>query len=211
MNAPVLPYSDELKRKAIHLLALSMPVGLLVVGRPTALLVFVPLALFALLADVARQRITSVRTAFLKVFGPLMRPEELPPLGRPLILNGATWMCLSTALCAFLYPEPVAAAALVMLMLGDAAAAILGRRLGKHHFRGSTKSWEGTAAFFVVAAIATLPFGVSTLMSVMGQPPLSLLQIGLGALVAAVVEALPFPLNDNIRVPVLAGFVMILV
>lgn len=187
-----------------------MPVALLIVGREMGLLVLLPLALFAVLADVARQRVEWVNRPLLKVFRPIMRPEELPPLGSQLVLNGATWMCLSTAVCAILYPESVAAAALVMLMLGDGAAAIIGRRFGRRHFPGSDKSWEGSIAFFLVAVLATLPFTMPGFMEAMGQPPLSLFQIGLGALVAAAAEALPFPLNDNLRVPVLAGLVMTL-
>ncbi len=40
--------------------------------------------------------------------------------------------------------------------LGDAAAALIGKRFGKHHFKGaaiSRKSWEGTLAMFAVSFV----------------------------------------------------------
>jgi len=208
LNAPTLSYSGELKRKAIHLLALAMPIGLLILGRPTALPMLVALALFAVIADLARQRFDGVHRLVTRTFGSLMRPDELPPLGGPLVLNGATWMCISATLCAFLYAEPIAAAALIMVMLGDGAAAIIGRRFGNHHFPGSDKSWEGSIALFLTAVLASLPLALPGVLNWMGHVPLSVLQIGVGALVASAVEALPIPINDNVRVPVLAGLAM---
>ena len=208
LNTPVLPYSAELKRKAIHLSALAIPIGLLIVERPTALLVLVPLALFALACNVASQRIELVHRFMMRIFRPIMRPSELPPFGGPVVLNGATWMCISAALCALLYNAPVAAAVLIMLMVGDGAAAIIGRRFGTHRFPGSDKSWEGSIAFFLTAVLVALPLTLPILMNSLGHAPLSNLQIGVGALLSAVLEALPIPLNDNVRVPVLAGLAM---
>ena len=202
LNTSALPYCAELKRKAIHLSALVIPIGLLIVERPAALMILVPLALFALGCDVASQRIEPVHRFVMRIFGSIMRPTELPPLGGPLVLNGATWMCIAAALCAVFFAAPIAAAVLVMLMVGDGAAAIIGRRFG------TDKSWEGSIAFFLTAVLVALPLTLPVLMDSLGHAPLSNLQIGVGALVSAVLEALPIPLNDNVRVPILAGLAM---
>lgn len=221
--APVLPYDAEVKRKALHLGALVLPVGLLVLGRTAALFLLVPLAAVAVFCDVARQRWPWMHGFIGWVFGPIMRPEEQPAFGGPVVLNGATWMCVSAALCAALFSEPVAAAALAMLMVGDGAAAVVGRRYGRHRYRfgpasakspdsrrkpsGSRrKSLEGSAAFFVTAVLAALPL-TSTLLPV----PLTLRQLAFGAFAAALAEALPLPANDNVRVPLVAGLVMMAV
>jgi len=208
LNTPVLPYSAELKRKAIHLSALVIPIGLLIVERTVALRVLVPLALFALVCDVASQRVEPVHRFVMRIFRPIMRPSELSPLGGPLVLNGATWMCIAAALCAVFFAAPIAAAVLVMLMVGDGAAAIIGRRFGRHRFPGFDKSWEGSIAFFLTAMLVALPLTLPALMNSLGHVPLSSLQIGVGALVSAVLEALPIPINDNVRVPILAGLAM---
>jgi dolichol kinase len=44
----------------------------------------------------------------------------------------------------------------------------------------------------------------------MGEPVLGVGVLAAGALTAALVEALPVPINDNVRVPVVAGGAMLL-
>ncbi len=203
---PVLSYRTELQRKAIHLGALVLPLAMLLLPVATARVALAALAALAVTLDVARQRVPRVRELLIdNVFGWMMRPEELPPPGAPLVLNGAAWMCLSAALCAWLLPLAVGAAALAMLMLGDAAAALVGRRWGRHKWPGTPKSVEGSLAY-VVAAFATG-------LAVVAWPGAGLTagSVGLGAVVGAAIEALPIPVNDNLRVPILSGLVMWLV
>ena len=207
-HAPVISYQAELKRKALHLGALALPIGLLVLGWATALWVLVPLAVIAVALDVARTRSQAVHRAIVWVFAPIMRPEEQPAFGGPVVINGATWMCVSAALCALVFPEPVAAAALAMLMVGDGAAAVVGRRFGRHRYPFSSKSIEGSAAFVATGFVTALPL---VLLPLPGYTPLTLPQLVVGALAAAAIEALPLPINDNVRVPLLAGLVMLAV
>lgn len=202
-RAPVLPYAAELQRKAIHLVALVLPASILTLPRPAAVAGLAALAALSVGLDVARQRVPAVRRLVVdRAFGGLMRPEELPPEGGPLVLNGAAWMCVSAALCAWLFAPGVAAAALAMLMVGDGAAAVVGRRVGRTKWPGSPKSVEGSlayaaTAFLVGLAVVAWPgsgVGVGT--------------VALGAVVGAAVEAVPIPLNDNVRVPLLSGLAM---
>ena len=203
-HVPVIPYAAELGRKALHLGALVIPATMLVVGREWSVAILVPLALFGTAWDLARLRWRPLYDFTDRLFGPIMRPEERPAFGAPFRLNGATWMCLSAALCALLFPIPVAAAALVMLMVGDGAAAVVGRKFGRTHYPGSPKSVEGSAAFFATALLAAWPL---TWWPAPGLAPLVLV---VGAAVAAAIEAVPFPINDNIRVPLVAGAAMAL-
>lgn len=200
---PLLPYRAELGRKALHLLALLLPLGLVVLGRETALPLLAALALVAVAGDVVRQRVRAVHRLIAAIFAPIMRPEERPPFGGPIVLNGATWMCLSALLCALLLPETMAAASLAMLMMGDAAAAAVGRLWGRTRYPGSAKSLEGSLAFVGAGWLAALPFGLA------GQPPIAPHVLAVGAVAAAAVEALPLPVNDNVRVPLLAGALML--
>ncbi len=202
---PLISYSAELKRKALHLGALALPAGILVLGRTAALWLLAPLAVFALACDALRVRVGAVHRFINWVFAPIMRPEEQPPFGGPVVVNGATWMCVSAALCTALFAEPVAASALAMLMVGDGAAAVVGRRYGRRRYPFSSKSVEGSAAFFTTGLAAALPFGL------LPADGLALPTLVLGAAAAAVAEAAPVPLNDNVRVPLVAGAVMALV
>ncbi|MEM1042707.1 MAG: diacylglycerol/polyprenol kinase family protein [Bacteroidota bacterium] len=203
-SPPLISYAAELKRKAIHLGALVLPAGILVLGRTVALWLLGPLATLAHVADVLRVRVHAVHRLITWLFEPIMRPEEQPPFGGPVVVNGATWMCVSAALCAFFFPEPVAASALAMLMVGDGAAAVVGRRYGRTRYPFSPKSVEGSVAFFVTGFLAAIPFGV------LPEDGVALPALAVGAATAAVVEALPVPLNDNVRVPLVAGAVMLL-
>ena len=202
-HVPAIPYRVELRRKALHLGALALPAAILLVPRWPALVGLTVVAVLAVGLDVARQRVPAVRRLVVdRVFGWMMRPEELPPEGAPIVLNGAVWMFISAALSAALFAPGVAAAALAMLMVGDGAAAVVGRRFGRTKWPGSPKSAEGSAAYAVAA------FAVGLAVVAWPGSGLTAGVCALGAVVGAIVEAAPIPLNDNVRVPLLSGLAM---
>ena len=110
---------------------------------------------------------------------------------------------ISAALCIWLYPPALGAAALAMLMIGDAAAALVGRRWGRTKWPGSRKSAEGSAAYAVSA------FATGLAVAAWPGADLGLGVIAVGAVVGAALEAVPIPVNDNVRVPVLSGAAML--
>jgi dolichol kinase len=203
-----LSYVAELRRKSLHLTALGFPVGIVLVRRPVALAILISLAVFAVALDVLRQKSSAVREPFLRVFGGLMRPQEVPADGAPLVLNGAVWMCVAAAACAVLYPAPVAAAALIMQQMGDAAAAIVGRRYGTIRLPGLDKTLQGSAALAVVAFATAWLFARLPVEGLAESLPAS--RLAAGAVAAAIAEALPLRVDDNLRVPLIAGAAMLL-
>ena len=195
---PSLPYTGELGRKGLHLLALSIPLGMWWVGMPVALYVLSVAALVAITADVTRAYCRPFNAFIRSIFGPLMRAEELPEVGTGVRFNGATCVLVSAALMALLFPLRVAVPVLAMAMLADAAAALVGRRLGRHPWGSLSATVEGTSAFVgtglvIMALVPGIVFGIAAV----------------GVLVGAIVEVLPVPGNDNIWVPVVAGFVVV--
>lgn len=202
-HVPVIPYAAEVKRKALHLGALALPASILLLPRPVVLVALAVLAALAVALDVARQRVPAVRRLIVdRTFGWMMRPEEIPPEGSPIVLNGAVWMFVSALLCAWLFAPGVAAAALAMLMVGDGAAAVVGRRFGRTRWPGSPKSAEGSAAYAATA------FAIGLAVVAWPGTSLTVAMCAVGALVGAAVEALPLPLNDNVRVPFLSALAM---
>lgn len=192
-----IPYAAELKRKGLHLLALVVPLGMALLGRTRSLYLLIPAALVALSADVLRSRSRRFNGLILRIFGFMMRTDELPPVGGAVSVNGATWVLLSAALLALLFPLPIAVPAFVMFMVSDAAAALVGRRYGRHHWGKGPRTVEGSAAFFVTGFL------------VMGLFPRFPLWVGaVSVLFACAAEALPRPLNDNLRVPLVAAAVL---
>ncbi|CAN5603198.1 phosphatidate cytidylyltransferase [soil metagenome] len=203
-HVPTLSYSAELRRKALHLAALAIPIGILLFGREVAILILVPVGLIALAGDILRVRVRWIHKTVEWVFGPIMRPEEKPPLGAPMVMNGASSMCLTAAICVLIFTPAIAAAALLIQMVGDAAAAVMGRKWGQMRYFGSNKSIEGSAAFLLTGILAALP-AIYWPGSALTFPI-----VMVGAVVAMIAEAVPLPLNDNMRVPLLAGASMTL-
>ncbi len=179
----------ELGRKGIHLGALVMPIGLWIVpiqiARPILVLAF----LVSAGLDMARWSGGRSGHMVTRVIGGVLRPHEAA------WFSGASYITAAAALCALLFDRPVAVAALIFIILGDTAAVFVGRRYGRIHI--GRKTVEGSLAFFTVA-----------FLGVLWIPQLPLHVKVIGALVAAIAEALPQPVDDNLFVPLVAGAVM---
>jgi dolichol kinase len=185
-----ISYRAEVARKAIHLLALVIPLGMWLVGEWWSMVVLTPLALTALAADVLRARYRWANTLVRTIFGWMMRGNEQPPVGGPVVLNGATWVMLSAALLAIVFPVRIAIVSFTVFMLADAAAALIGRRFGRIRWPMSSRTLEGSAGFLVLALLLML------------VTPGIVLWIGfIAVLLGCIAEAMPGPGNDNIRVP----------
>ena len=191
-------YAAELGRKTLHLLALVIPLGMWGLGMPLALYAVGAGALIAVGADLLRAYAPAFNAWIRRIFGPLMRSEELPDVGEGVTFNGATCVLVGAALLALIFPLRVAVPVLTMTMLADAAAALVGRRLGRHSWGRLSATVEGSTAF-VGTGLAVM----------MGFPSLAFGPAAASVLVAAVVEAVPAPINDNIRVPVVAAAVVV--
>jgi len=185
--------ASELKRKAIHLASLSIPIAYYVSpaswGRTweRALLASV---IVSLAIEVFRLHNPRIRIVFRHFFGELLRNHEEASL------LGSTYLLIAVLLTIHLFDKPVAVLALAFLILGDTVAAIVGKSIGKTSLLGG-KTLEGSFSCFAVC------YGLTLLMP--GIP----FYVGLvGALTATIFELLPIPLDDNFRIPLSAGFAM---
>jgi dolichol kinase len=183
---------SELKRKAIHLASLSIPLGYYLTPDPwqrdweRALLAAV---ILSLAIEVFRLNHLPTRNLFRHFFGELLRNHE------EVSLLGSTYLLIACLLSIHLFPKPIAVLALAFLIVGDTMAAIVGKWLGR--VRIFDKTVEGSLACLVTCYLLTLlvpqiPFRVALA----------------GALTATVFELLPIPLDDNFRIPLSAGFAM---
>lgn len=188
-------YRAELQRKALHFLALLVPLGMHALGRETALTLLLPLTCAAVAADILRARSASFNQHIRRVFGPLMRAKELPPVGSRIVINGATSVLVAATLLTLFVPLEIGAPILAMTMIADAAAALVGRAIGRHRWPGRRHTVEGSVAFLVTGGAVVFSLGLPWIG-------------GAAAVVsAAVVEAAPMPVNDNIAVPLVAALV----
>jgi dolichol kinase len=126
-----------------------------------------------------------------QLFGLILRRHEMRDF------TGATYMMVSSVLCVAFFPPDICFCALAFLSIGDTFAAIVGMNLGKRKLINSKKSVEGTLACFA----STFIFGLFFI-----HPLLAFV----GALAASISELLPIPVDDNIRIPLASGLVMLL-
>ena len=180
---------NEFKRKAIHLFALSVPIGYYLLPREIALLILIPITLGSIIVDIVRLRNLPLAGFLNWLLGPILREHESWDL------TGSSYILSASVLCIMFLNKKVAIAAIAYIILGDIAAAIIGRAYGRTKI--GKKSLEGSLAFLGVGLLIALflpglPFWVGAI----------------GALVATAVEALNIPLNDNLSVPLASGLIM---
>lgn len=147
-----IDYKTEVFRKAIHLCSLSISVIYYFITRELALTILIPLTIISLILDLSRYFIPSVSKLFYSFFGFLLRKHEVDVKKKN--LNGATYVLISATLVVAIFPKALVVPAIAILILGDIAAALIGRKFGKHKFLA--KSLEGTIAFFVVGCIVVI-------------------------------------------------------
>jgi len=189
-----MPYRQELYRKLTHMGALVIPGGYYYLGltRGEALAIMIPVTVLMILIDIARLRQWRLWAVLKPLISPIVRAHELKG-----DFTGAFYILLTATICIAVFPKPIAVLALAFIIVGDSAAALIGRKFGKHKFRN--KSLEGSLAFFVSAVLVALI-----------APEMSFVVGLIGAAVATVTEAVSFKVDDNTSVPLVSGLIMYL-
>lgn len=147
-----IDYKSELMRKSIHLCSLAIPIIYYFVSREFALTVLIPLTLFSLVMDVTRYYFQPVANFVYKIFGFMLREHEMDAKKKN--LSGATYVLLSAVTVIVLFPKIFVISAFTILIVSDTAAALIGRKFGRHKFLA--KSLEGTLTFFITACIVIM-------------------------------------------------------
>ena len=182
-------------RKSLHLGAAVFPVAYgLGMSHRTLVQLLSAAAALALATETARWASPAARALFDRLFGSLMRGHEKESI------SGATWLALSCLGAVVLFSREAAIAALWCATVGDPVAGITGRLWALA--RGTRASGPGNKTLAGSLACATASFaGVWTLA---GYPVAFAAAVGVAA---AVAEAIPVRLDDNIRVAGVAGIV----
>lgn len=201
--------AKEVRRKAIHLMGLSVPASMLLFGKG-ATAVYVALALLAAIV-LEKRRLSG------KVNLPAVRGHEERRVA------GYVYYIAGALLTVLLFSPPVAVAAMMMLSLGDAASGIIGSVV-----RGSavrTRIMEGQSwrrkPFPVVAgtfAVCLLVGYAASLLEAIFSPEPGVLSVHVfvvGAAAATFADAVPLNLrrrviDDNLSIPLLSGSAMTL-
>ena len=181
----------EIRRKAIHLSFILVPLIYLydVLPKRCSGRGLLAAVLVSLVFELARMHDARVRLLLSRFFRDLVRRHESKQL------LGSTYLLIAAVLTIELFSKEVAVASLGALVLGDSAAALVGKTMGRVRILG--KTLEGSVACFVVSFL--FAWGVVGLPAWLAA---------CGALTATLFELLPVPLDDNFRIPLSAGYVM---
>jgi dolichol kinase len=180
----------EIKRKIVHLATLILPVGYALSSEETVILFLVPFFLALLLVDFVRHFHSGMASLFEKYFfRRVLREEE------KFTFMGSTYFIFSTILTILLFPKSIAIVSLLILILSDTAAAIIGK-------------WRGRVRMFGKTLEGSLAFLITSLLIVWIYPNLNRSLGSLAALGATVIELLPIKVNDNLTIPLVAGAIL---
>lgn len=198
-----ITFRNELLRKGIHLSSLAIPAIYTGVDQALAIALLAPLAVVSVVVDILSHTSPAVGKIIGMLFGHLLRPHELR--NDKILLNGASYVLISALLCVVIFPKIVMITAFSVLIVSDTAAALFGRRFGRHTF--FDKSLEGAIAFTISAV------GVVCVIGLLSGCPAGFYAAGIAAGAAgAVVEAASIRLrfDDNLSIPLSVGTTLLL-
>lgn len=161
--------------------------GILTRGQLLVVLVFALVG--ALAIDFFRFRVPVFQRVFFRSLSALVSPREAGGVA------SSTWYLVGVIIAVLAFSPAVAQASILVLALGDPAASYVGRRWGT--LRIGDGSVEGTTVFFLVALAVLWAF-------------FSPAYAALGAVLATVVERIPWRLDDNLTLPVGTGLALAL-
>ena len=177
----------ELKRKIVHIGTIVFLIAYyfieLYFSKRTALFTLI-LALVALSLLEFIQIKFSVK---IPLFYRLYRKNER------YVFSGSIYLLIGMIISLAVFDFNIAATAILMMVFGDSASAIIGR-MGKHRIPGIKVSLEGIIAEFIVDLAVGFIF--------LNNIPVILFM----AIAATLVESLLAPIDDNLAVPLVAGF-----
>ena len=141
-----------------------------------------------------------------KMFGAIARPHEA------FKVNAGTWYGIAICAIVLLFSPMACVCAVLALGVGDPAAALVGKRWGKHKVRAG-KSLEGMLAFALVSAAVIFTWLTLTPHAALVGVAWSHVALiaTVAAVVGAVVEVYCAPIEDNFAIPLaVAGAVSLL-
>lgn len=187
----------RISRKLFHVIAgTSLPVIGLLLGEEFILIFFSILSVVAISIELARFIRPPLNKFLIEQFRFMLKDPETHRI------TGATYMIISALLCFLLFNEVIAVASLLFLSIGDPTASMIGSRFSKP--RWLNKSPFGSLGFFLVSAI------IAAIIEACSSS-VELWILIAGAAIAAVVELLPIPIDDNLTVPLISGVAMTLI
>jgi dolichol kinase len=204
-------FKKELIRKSIHLFSVIFLVSYVLVSNsvtPKVGLLFLSFMLIILFELEYVRLELGEKIPFVRKLWEFRRDKEKHHMG------GEIYFLLGSIISLAIFDVRIAATGILMVTFGDMSAAVIGSRYGRHFMPFfEKKAWEGFLAelfvnFLIGFLVLRVPIGgrmwwESTVLP--SGDPMWLIIIVM-AVTATVVETAVTKLDDNLLVPVIAGF-----
>lgn len=198
-----LPIPKELWRKLLHLVAYTSSLFMMFVSRDWLTSAVCCLVFAAVVYPILRY------AERWKGYSALFNQRHPGEVKTSLLLLFCTHAALIALCWGWLGKAYISVTAILMWGVGDTAAALIGKRFGRHHVRlplaDSRKTWEGSAAMMVTAFAAGF---VAMLVTSPLEWYICLACAAIAAPVAAYVELISQGGNDTVTVPAAAAFIL---
>lgn len=190
---------NEIHCKIAHFSLILLPMIYCILGKWISFSIFAVLSTIVVSLDYMRRSNSAMREIFLKIFGTVIKPHEFD--GNK--FSSVSWVAFATCLNFLLFKDEIAVTAFVILVVSDAAAAIVGKNFSSPEFFEKTQN--GSLAFlasgFVVLFICGIAFGSGFWFYL----------FGLFTLIAVtIIEARPslIDVDDNFLIPISFSVIM---
>jgi len=185
MDTEEISLKRELQRKVVHVTSLLIVAGYYILPKAAVLLIMTLFLILFLEIEFVRIDLKLK----LPLFHKLYRKKEEDTL------SGNVFFLLGAIIAISVFSKEIAIAAILMTTFGDAAAALFGKRFGRTWIpKLKNRAVEGCMAEFVVDLLIGFFF--------LGSWPVIIVMAGTATIVETVVERI----DDNLLIPLFAGF-----
>jgi dolichol kinase len=194
--------AGKARRRLWHLIGGSLfPILAFFVSEQTLLIALSAVTFAFLIMESVRLLSSRANELFFRYFHGMLKEEERR---RP---TGSSYLLVASLLAFLLFDRDVAITCLFFLAVGDPMAATFGERLGSRRALGwgwHAWGWGGGLACF----LSCLAIGM--VLTQIGLDISPFLIVG-GSAAAALITLLPWPIDDNLIIPLFSGGVMTLI
>tara|TARA_B100001996_G_scaffold113875_1_gene86158 strand:+ start:6174 stop:6758 length:585 start_codon:yes stop_codon:yes gene_type:complete len=182
----------EYYRKATHIFSLAIPISYwyLIPEKNSASIVLALLTLVFIFFDSLRLKSNFIKSFFAIFFNKMLKDHELKGG-----FTGATWVMISSTIVISVFSKNIAIISLLFLSIGDTVSGIFGKRFGR--LKIGKKTFEGFIAGFSSCLLISYFYN-----------PLSFYVSATGAFFGMLIETLPLPFDDNLKIPITSAVAM---
>ncbi|WP_338100354.1 diacylglycerol/polyprenol kinase family protein [Methanolapillus africanus] len=197
-EAKKFSYRQEVKRKLLHMTSFVFVIFIYLTTKQTACLVIGFLFVALVAAEQLCRMFPALNNIKIRFFSSVLRENEKS--GNV----SSVWFLLGCFLSVLLFSKEVAMIGITILIFGDAFAALIGKRFGKHKFKNG-KSLEGTLGFIGVSIIFLIAY-----FFILDLTMSFTLMAAVSIIAASIVEIYTkqLKLDDNLTIPLTFGFSM---